>query len=106
MKIAVYHTSSSSPNHQGCAAHGSNEHKALDAALAKDGDAILTEPERSAIQDQRAELMQVKEGSHDPEQIKASIKRLEKVCEGYVARRMNSSVQSMMIGHEVEEFNA
>lgn len=33
LKIAVYHTSSSSPCHQGCAAHGSNEHKALDAAL-------------------------------------------------------------------------
>ncbi len=33
LKIAVYHTSSSDPNHQGCAAHGSNEHKALDAAL-------------------------------------------------------------------------
>lgn len=33
LKIAVYHTSSSSPNHQGCAAHGSNEHMALDAAL-------------------------------------------------------------------------
>lgn len=33
LKVAVYHTSSSDPNHQGCAAHGSNEHKALDAAL-------------------------------------------------------------------------
>jgi len=33
LKVAVYHTSSSDPSHQGCAAHGSNEHKALDAAL-------------------------------------------------------------------------
>jgi carboxysome shell carbonic anhydrase len=33
LKIAVYHTSSSDPAHQGCAAHGSNEHKAVDAAL-------------------------------------------------------------------------
>jgi carboxysome shell carbonic anhydrase len=33
LKVAVYHTSSSDPDHQGCAAHGSNEHKALDAAL-------------------------------------------------------------------------
>lgn len=33
LKIAVYHTSSGDPCHQGCAAHGNNEHKALDAAL-------------------------------------------------------------------------
>ena len=33
LKIAVYHTSSSDPNHQGCAAHGSNKNQALDAAL-------------------------------------------------------------------------
>jgi len=33
LKVAVYHTSSSDPKHQGCAAHGSNEHLALDAAL-------------------------------------------------------------------------
>lgn len=33
LKIAVYHTSSSDPAHEGCAAHGSNEHKAIDAAL-------------------------------------------------------------------------
>jgi len=33
LKIAVYHTSSSDPDHQGCAAHCNNEHKALDAAL-------------------------------------------------------------------------
>lgn len=33
LKVAVYHTSSSDPCHQGCAAHGSNEHKAIEAAL-------------------------------------------------------------------------
>ena len=33
LKIAVYHTSSSNPCHEGCAAHGSNEHKAIEAAL-------------------------------------------------------------------------
>nr|CAA6820447.1 MAG: carboxysome shell protein CsoS3 [uncultured Thiotrichaceae bacterium] len=32
LKVAVYHTSSSDPNHQGCAAHGSNEHTARDSA--------------------------------------------------------------------------
>ncbi|MEK8089723.1 carboxysome shell carbonic anhydrase [Thermithiobacillus plumbiphilus] len=33
LKVAVYHTSSSQPCKQGCAAHGSNEHQALEAAL-------------------------------------------------------------------------
>ncbi len=33
LKVAVYHTSSSDPCHEGCAAHGSNEHVAIDAAL-------------------------------------------------------------------------
>lgn len=33
LKVAVYHTSSSHPEHEGCAAHGSNEHRAVEAAL-------------------------------------------------------------------------
>ncbi|MCB1756131.1 MAG: carboxysome shell carbonic anhydrase [Gammaproteobacteria bacterium] len=33
LKIAVYHTSSGDAVHEGCAAHGSNERKAIDAAL-------------------------------------------------------------------------
>ncbi len=33
LKIAVYHGSSSDPHHEGCAAHGSDERKAAEAAL-------------------------------------------------------------------------
>ncbi len=33
LKIAVYHFSSSNPSQQGCAAHGSNDMKAIEAAL-------------------------------------------------------------------------
>lgn len=33
LKIAVYHFSSSSPDHQGCAAHGSDDRQATEAAL-------------------------------------------------------------------------
>ena len=33
LKIAAYHFSSSDPQHEGCAAHGSNEHSAAQAAL-------------------------------------------------------------------------
>jgi len=37
LKIAVYHTSSSDPTHEGCAAHGSNEQVAIEAALERLG---------------------------------------------------------------------
>jgi len=33
LKIAVYHFSSSDPHHEGCAAHGSDDHRAAQAAL-------------------------------------------------------------------------
>lgn len=33
LKVAVYHTSSSDPCHEGCSAHGSSKHKAIEAAL-------------------------------------------------------------------------
>lgn len=35
LKIAVYHLSESDPHHQGCAAHGSDDAKAAEAALSK-----------------------------------------------------------------------
>ncbi len=35
LKMAVYHTSSSDPSHEGCAAHGSNENLAADKALGR-----------------------------------------------------------------------
>ncbi|MBO1923230.1 carboxysome shell carbonic anhydrase [Thiomicrorhabdus sp. 6S3-12] len=35
LKIAVYHFSKADPTHQGCAAHGSDDHKAAKAALQK-----------------------------------------------------------------------
>lgn len=38
LKIGVYHSSSSDPGHEGCAAHGSDEHKAASALLARLGD--------------------------------------------------------------------
>jgi carboxysome shell carbonic anhydrase len=35
LKIAVYHYSTSNPNHEGCAAHGSNDRIAVETALAR-----------------------------------------------------------------------
>lgn len=35
LKVAVYHYSTSDPGHQGCAAHGSNDSRAVEAALGR-----------------------------------------------------------------------
>lgn len=35
LKVAVYHYSTSDPGHQGCAAHGSNDNRAVEAALGR-----------------------------------------------------------------------
>ena len=77
--------------------------EALDAALAVDGDQLLSEDEKSVIMTARSELAEVKTGA-DIEAIEQSIKQIEKTCEGYVARRMNSNIKTAMQGHSIEEY--
>jgi molecular chaperone HscA len=77
--------------------------EALDAALAVDGDQLLSDDEKSAIMIARSTLAEVKAGA-DIEAIEQSIKQLEKVCEDYVARRMNSNIKIAMQGHSIEEY--
>lgn len=78
--------------------------EALNAALSKDGEQLLNEQELVVITDARDQLIAVRENATNPDDIHAAIKRLENVSEIYVARRMDSSVRSMMQGHKVEEF--
>ena len=78
--------------------------EALNAALAKDAKLLLNENELNAILNKRDILIACRNDATDPEQIKQAIKDLEQQSEEYVARRMNSSVRSMMQGHKVEEF--
>ncbi len=77
--------------------------ESLDAALAKDGAQLLSAEEQGEILAARSGLAAKRDGD-DPEAIKQAIKVLEKASEAYVARRMNQSVQSMMAGHKIEEF--
>ena len=77
--------------------------EALDAAISSDGDELLLENEKQTIEQAKAELVRVVAGD-DPEMIKAVIKKVEKVAEVYVERRMNMSVRKAMAGHKVEEF--
>jgi molecular chaperone HscA len=77
--------------------------EAINAALQADGAELLSEDELARIESARDSLIERRNGS-DIEPIKEAIKAVEAASEEYVARRMNKSVQSMMAGHKVEEF--
>jgi molecular chaperone HscA len=77
--------------------------EALRAALASDGDELLAADERAAIEQAMGVLAGTRQGD-DAGAIGEAVKGLEKVCEGYVERRMNRSIQAAMAGHKVEEF--
>jgi len=79
--------------------------EALDAALAADGDQLLSEQERSDIMAARAQLAEVG-GQDDVDAIESAIKQLEKTCENYVARRMNTNIRTAMQGHSIDEYAA
>ena len=77
--------------------------EALRSALAGDGDRLLDADERQRIDEAMAALERTASGD-DANAIKAATDALEKVCEGYVERRMNASIHDAMAGHKVEEF--
>src|SRR5690606_14739483 len=77
--------------------------EALEAALATDGDALLSRDERAAIDAALLAVKQARQGD-DHLAIKRAVEALEKTCAEYVARRMNTSIQQAMAGHKVEDF--
>jgi molecular chaperone HscA len=76
--------------------------EALDSAIKADAE-LLTDDERKSISDAREQLLAVKAGD-DPELIKKAITSLEKACEDFVARRMNTSIRKAMKGHSIDEY--
>ncbi len=79
--------------------------EALDAALAVDARQLLSEQEMLLISNARQALVDVK-ASSDVDVIKQSIKQLEKACEDYVSRRMNSNIKTAMQGHSIDEYSS
>ena len=77
--------------------------EALTAALAEDGDRFLSVDERDDIESEMDRLADLR-ANGTVEQIKEGIRSLEKVCAGYVERRMNTSIRDAMSGRNVEEF--
>ena len=78
--------------------------EALNAALARDGDELLSADERAGVQQALDCLLATAESSQDAREVEAAIKQLEKDCEFYVERRMNSGIRKAMAGHRVDEF--
>lgn len=77
--------------------------EALDAALAVDGDALLSDDERAVIDAARQRLVETK-SADDEDAIKQSIEQVEAACTDFVARRMNSNIKQAMQGHNVNEY--
>jgi molecular chaperone HscA len=77
--------------------------EALTAALANDGDELLDTEERAGIDAALSRLVKISR-QNDQKAIKSEIDALEKQCEFYVERRMNTNVRKAMSGHSVDEF--
>jgi len=79
------------------------EIQALQSALQEDADILLNDEELAKIKASLTKLIECKQ-SDNAILIREKIDELEKVCEFYVARRMNRNINSAMSGHNVEEF--
>ena len=76
--------------------------EALRSALEKDGELLIND-ELAKIEQAKSILLKTRQGD-DGELIMQAIKDLEDESEEFIARRMNRSVQQVMKGHKVEEF--
>jgi molecular chaperone HscA len=79
--------------------------EALRAALAVDGDELLSAAERADIEAAAAALEAARSGS-DYRTIKAAIAAVEQASSAYVERRMNTSISKAMAGHAVDDFKS
>ena len=77
--------------------------EALRAALAADGDELLNAGERDRI-DAALEKLVAAVAGDDPRAIEREMKQVEKTCEFYVERRMNTSIRQAMAGKKLDEF--
>ena len=76
----------------------------LAAALAADGDVLLSATERGVIDVNISQLQQARMGS-DIQAIKQAIENLDQVTDSYAQRRMDASVKKVLTGHRLEDFN-
>jgi molecular chaperone HscA len=77
--------------------------EALEAALASDGERLLSADERRGIDVALQRLRESSEGS-DHKGIEKAIEELEQACGFYVERRMNAGIREAMAGRRLEDF--
>jgi len=75
---------------------------ALEQALIKDGNELLSDSEVSTIKQSLSELKSSLD-KNDPDIINHNIKETEKISEFYVDRRMNRSINSFIAGKGVDD---
>jgi molecular chaperone HscA len=80
--------------------------EALTAALAADGEELLSADERGRIDEALTRLTRIVDEADDADVIKGAIGALENDCAFYVERRMNQGIRKAMAGHRVDEFSA
>ncbi len=78
--------------------------EALKAAIASDGERLLSADELALVQRALQDLTDIATDAQEPAEVEAAIKQLEKDCEFYVERRMNDGIRKAMAGHRVDEF--
>ncbi len=78
--------------------------EALDAALAADGERLLSAEERRLIDEAARVLRETLEGD-DHRAIKRAIEALDAASADFAARRMDTSIRRALAGHRLEEFS-
>ncbi|MDO6580889.1 Fe-S protein assembly chaperone HscA [Photobacterium sp. 2_MG-2023] len=74
----------------------------LIAALAADGETLLSKQEREALETAMMELVQLRQGE-DPRAIEAGIKKTDKASQEFAARRMDKSIREALAGQSIDE---
>ncbi|MDT0628911.1 Fe-S protein assembly chaperone HscA [Alteromonas sp. W364] len=76
--------------------------EAMQGALAEDGDELLNDEERSAIEASLFALVDIAKAG-DIEAIKQAITKVDKLSQDFAARRMDKSIQKALSGHSVDD---
>jgi molecular chaperone HscA len=76
--------------------------ESLQAALADDGDELLSAEEKQQIEQAIAAMMVAAEGL-DPQMIKQAIEVVDQHSQEFAQRRMNKSIRKALAGHKVSE---
>jgi molecular chaperone HscA len=77
---------------------------ALESALHVDGDALLSKPERAALEADMDKVRAVRTG-HDHRAIKRAVEELNRASAEFAARRMNASIQKALSGRSIDELD-